>query len=105
MKSVLNLSVSNQDKQKMTTIGSTTHPVTTYTKDDFLTPAAVAKKFNITTSQATEIMKKLIFKRAVFALNGHKTPIILRFGNNSTMRLHPMAFDIFQEYINNQKAK
>ena len=104
MKSVHNNYATKEDMEKMLTIGSILHPVTNYTKDDFLTPARVAQKFGISTEKAKEIMKQINFKKTVFALNGHKTPVIIRF-NRGTLKLHPMAFQVFQEYIDNQKVK
>ena len=105
MKSTHNRTVTKEDTKKMSTVGNTTHPATNYTKDDFLTPALVAKKFNISTDEALNLMKKINFKKAVFALNGHRTPMVIRFSNNSTLHLHPMAIPAFQEYIDKQKAK
>ena len=103
MKPVHHQIATKEDRENIPSVGTSIHPATNYTKDDFLTPARVAKKFGITTKQATDLMKKLAFNRAVFILNGHKSPIIIRL--NGSIHLHPMAFDVFQQQINNQKAK
>ena len=98
MKYLQNRNVTKEDKKKMVTVGSNSKPVTNFTKADFMTPAQVGQKFNISTQEATKLMKNLNFKRAVFALNGHKTPVILTF--NSYLYLHPMALEAFQQEVN-----
>jgi len=102
MKFLQNCNVTKEDKKKMVTVGSNSRPVKNFTKADFMTPAQVGKKFNISTQEAMDFMKKLNFKRAIFALNGHKTPVILRF--KGYLYLHPMALEAFQQEIN-QKVK
>ena len=101
MKSIHNLTPTNQEKEKILTVGNSWHPVKAYKKTDFLSPVQVGKKFNITTEQATGIMKKMAFNRVIFALNGHKTPVIVKF--NSHVRLHPMAIEAFEQYIQNKR--
>ena len=106
MKSVLHLNVKTEDQKKMTVIGSQFSPVTNYTKDDFLSPSKVAKKFNISTEEARNLMQKLMRYGIVFGLNGHKKPVVSRATKGSnTLFLHPMAISVFQEYVNKQKAK
>jgi len=106
MKSTHNLVVTKENAKNMTIIGDPFHPVTEYTKDDFLSPSKVAKKFGISTENARNLMKKLEHKGIVFGLNGHKKPVISKAKPNShTLFLHPMAIEVFQEYLNNQKVK
>lgn len=104
MKSVHGKSATAEDCKRLKTVGSLTNPITTYSKDDYLTPAKVAKRFDISTEKAKSIMKTLIFKHATFVINGHKSPVIVNMGTG-TPRLHPLAIDIFQDYLNKQKAK
>lgn len=104
MKSVHGKSATIEDCKRLKTVGSLAKPITTYTKDDYLTPAKVAKQFNISTEKAKSIMKTLIFKHATFVINGHKSPVIVYMGTG-TPRLHPLAIDIFREYIDKQNQR
>ena len=101
MKYLVNISATKEEKEKLFSVGEAFHPVTNFTRADFLTPAMVGKKFDLTTKEAMEFMKKLCSKRAVFVLNGHKMPIILRM--NRYLYLHPMAVEAFQQQINQRK--
>ena len=103
MKSVHNIVATKEEKQKLTSIGSAINPVKSYTKEDFLTPGKVAKKFNISTEEARKIMRKLSLKRAIFVLNNHKSSIIVKRGKNSTPYLHPMAIEAFQDYLKKER--
>ena len=105
MKSVHNKNITKEEAKKMVNVGTINKPVNTYTKDDYLTAAKLEKKFDISTTEARKKKKKLNFKRAVFALNGHKTPVIVRLGTSSTLKAHPMAMEVIQQEINKQKVK
>jgi len=102
MKPLFNIFATKETRKKMVSVGSSTQPAK-YTKDDFLTPGQVAKKFGISTDTAKEVMKKLNFERAIFVLNGHKAKIIMRHSDGKSMRLHPMATEAFQKYLDTQK--
>lgn len=102
MKSVLHRVANTEFTKTHTTIGSTMNPVK-YSKSDYLLPSMVAKKFDITTKQATEFMRILCIRRYTFAVNGHKSPVIIRTGGNS-YALHPMAHEIFQEFLEKQRG-
>ena len=104
MKSVLHAFVTKKARENMVSVGNKRAPEATYTKADFLTPGKVAEKFNISSEKARKLMKDLIFKRAYFALNGHKAPIATRFGKGgSNLYLHPMALEAFKQYLEQQK--
>ena len=103
MKSLANRYVSKEDKQKIVNVGDPFHAIKTYTRADFLTPLQVSKKFKISAEEAEKTMKRMVLNRAVFGLNGHKTPIIVKL--NSHIRLHPMACEAFQKYIDSKKVR
>ena len=103
MKSTYNVFASKETRKKMVSVGKSFQPVK-YTKDDFLTPGQVAKKFGISTDTAKEVMKKLNFERAIFVLNGHKAKIIMRHSDGKSMRLHPMALEAFKKHLDTQKG-
>lgn len=103
MKSVHHYFVTKEDKEKMPHVGNTTQSIK-FTKADYLSPSAVAKKFSISTDKARNVMKALVFKRATFAVNGHLSPIITQFNQtNKTMYLHPLAIDAFKKLLEEQK--
>ena len=104
MKYVKNTILTNEEREKMFSIGTPNAPET-FTKDDYLTPAKVAKKFGISTENARSIMKRLMFKRANFALNGHRSPIVTNLGKKGAgfYYLHPLAITAFQQYLEKQK--
>ena len=104
MKAIYNVFITKETEKKLVSVGG--HfgkPKATYTKDDYLSPSQVAKKFNISLEKAKNLMKKLIFKRAIFVLNGHKAPIITRLGKEKSIYLHPMGISAFQKYLEEQK--
>ena len=84
--------------------GSASEPVTSYKKCDFLTPTKVAKKFGIAPEEALAIMQKLMRQGVVFGLNGNKKNVVQKSLKGGTLHLHPMAIEVFQEYLN-KKAK
>jgi hypothetical protein len=95
---------SKEESQNMVSKGSAFKPQNNYTKADFLLPNQVAKKFNISTEEARNLMKSLMFRNALFALNGRKTPIIVNLGKHGSMYLHPMAMEAFQQQLDKQKG-
>ena len=104
MKATYNVFVTKEDKKNLVSVGgSFGHQKANYTKDDYLTPTQVAKKFNFTLDQAKNTMKNLIFKRAIFMLNGHKAPIVTRLGKAASMYLHPMGIEAFKKHLSEQK--
>ena len=105
MKSTHGVFIAKETEKKLVSVGGRFgHQTATYTKSDYLTPSKVAKKFGISTEKAKSIMKNLIFKRAYFALNGHKAQIVTRMGKTGDcIYLHPLAIDAFKKYIDHQK--
>jgi len=103
MKSVHHAFVPHESKQNLVSIGSSYNPNKSFTKDDFLPPRNVAKKFNISIEDARIVMKSLLSRRAIFVLNGHRAQIITNLGKQHGLFLHPLATEIFQEYLNKQR--
>ena len=105
MKSIHNVFLTKEKEKKLSSIGGRFGASATYNKDDYLTPNKVAKKFNISTEEAKTIMKNLLFKRTIFALNGRKAQMITRLGKSSgsALYLHPLALEAFQKHIGEQK--
>ena len=103
MKATYNSFLPKETEKKVITVGSRNGSQVTYKKADYLTPSKVAKKFNITTVKAEKLMKSLIFNRAIFGLNGHKSQIVVRLGTSDRMYLHPMGTAAFQKYLDEQK--
>jgi len=96
--------VTSKNASTMHIYGSAYEPVTTYKKSDFLTPTMVAKKFGIAKEVASTLMQRLMRQGIVFGLNGNKKNVVQRSKNGETLYLHPMAIEVFQEYLN-KKAK
>jgi hypothetical protein len=104
MKATYNDFVTKEAEKKLVSVGGRFgKPKAIYTKDDFMTPGQVAKKFNITLEQAKNTMKDLVFKRSIFMLNGHKAPIVTRLGKPASIYLHPMGIAAFQKHLDEQK--
>ena len=105
MKSVYDSFLALKTRKKLAFSEQKTDSTNAYKREDFLTPGMVAKKFKISTEQALGTMKKLAFKRAYFALNGHKSPIVTRLGSHNSKQvfLHPMAIQAFQDILDKQK--
>jgi hypothetical protein len=95
--------ITKESKKKMVSVGESFQPSIKYTKDDYLTPGKVAKHFGIGIEKARDVMKTLVFKRAAFALNGHKSQIVVRFGKQNGLFLHPMAIEAFKKHLSEQK--
>ena len=102
MKSIRRTFATKEDREKLVVVGEFNNPATNYTKDDFMTAGKVGKKFNISTKEAQDMMKKLNFRRASFVLNNHLIPIIVRL--KGSLYLHPMALEAFQRHLDKQKA-
>ena len=104
MKSTHGVYIPKEDEKKFVSVGGRFGAAAQYTKSDYLTPGKVAEKFGISIEKAKNIMKDLIFKRASFALNAHKAPIVTKMGKSGEcMYLHPLALEAFQKYIDPQK--
>ena len=103
MKLLYNKSATQEEKQKYFNIGTSSKPVKSYTKDDFLTPGKVAKTFNISIDEAKKMMRTLLIRRAIFILNNHKTQIVVNMGTSSNPYLHPMAVEAFREYLQKER--
>ena len=104
MKPTYHVFVTKEDEKNLVSVGGRFgRPKATYTKDDYLTPSAVAKKFDITLDQARNTMKTLVFKRSIFILNGHKAPIVTRLGKDKALYLHPMGIEAFKKHLGEQK--
>ena len=104
MKSVHNKLVTKEEAQKFESVGSVTEPKNDYTKSDFLTPSKVAKKFNVSTEQVRNLMERLDRHNASFILNGRMSKIVVNLGKRGSLYLHPMAIEIFQQRLNQQKG-
>ena len=103
MKSIHHDFLTKKEGEKLVYASSRIPSSTTYTKDDFLTPGKVAKKFGISTEKAKLIMKDLMFKHAAFSLNGRKSQIVVKMGRDHSMYVHPLALVAFEQYLSQQK--
>ena len=105
MKSIHDVFLTKEKEEKLLSVGGRFSSSATYTKNDYLTPGKVAKKFGISTEKAKDIMKNLLLKRTIFALNGHKAQIVTKLGktSGSSMFLHPLALEVFKKHISEQK--
>jgi len=103
MQSVHRAFLTTETKQKILSIGSPSNPNNSFTKADFLPPNKVAKQFDIPIETARELMKTLLLKRTFFALNGHKALVVSNMGKQHGLFLHPLATEIFQEFLTKQR--
>lgn len=104
MKSVLHANANQEFAENHKMVGNPGNPVK-YTKNDFLDAKKVAEMFGISTAEATKFMRILCIKHTLFGANGHKAPVVIRTsktGNNFS--LHPMAHEIFQEFLTKQRG-
>ena len=108
MKAVYKAFATKEDAKTLARGGSKSfEKPTPYTRDDFLTPGQVAKKFKIATKTAEDLMKKLRKNRMAFIANGHRGQIIVDLRKHGSVYLNPLAIDAFKQYLDqeNQKAK
>ena len=103
MRPTYNDFVTKESRKKLPSADKNSQSATPYTKSDYLTPGKVAKKFNMSVEEAKKAMNKILFKRAAFTINGHKAPVITRFGT-SNIYLHPMGVEAFKKYLDEQKG-
>lgn len=105
MKSIHHDFLTKEAEEKIGNIGSRQGERITYTRADYLTPGKVAQRFGITLERAKDLMKSLVFKRATFGVNGHKSQIVVRLGKGTgtALYLHPLAIEAFQKYIGERK--
>jgi len=97
------LDLTEERKSGMKKVGTSGEPQV-FTKDDFLTKRFLATKFKISTELAEKTMKKMQLAKTKFIVNGHAAPVVVQY-KSKTPRVHPMALDIFEEYLNKEKAK
>jgi len=74
-----------------------------FTKADFLTAAAFAKKYGFSKENVEKLMKNLDFHKKSFILNGHKTSIVCG-ATQGNLKIHPMAAEHFKELLTKQKG-
>lgn len=104
MKTTHDKYATREDAEKLVSVGRPRQLAPAYTKADFLPPEKVAKKFDISLEEARKLMKQLKFRNASFVLNGHMAKAIVDLGNKGCVYLHPMATEVFEKHLNNQKA-
>lgn len=88
-----------------------------FTREDFMTPLAVAKKLGHDVETVAKTMQAQFRKDTkiiVDARNHHQAPMVYRISNiggsinNSTktpLRLHPLGLEKFKELLEQKKAK
>ena len=104
MKPIRNVFVRREEKPNYVCVGSAFRGVVSYTINDFYTPAQVAEKCGISRVDAKKFMQTLKTRGAVFVLNDHKTPIVIRRTKTSGLYVHAMGLDAFkQELIKEQR--
>ena len=103
MKSVHHAFVTTESKQNLVSIGTPSNPNKSFTKADFMPPHKVAKQFNIPIETARELMKTLLIRQTIFVLNGHKAQVVSSLGKEKGLFLHPLATEIFQEFLTKQR--
>ena len=97
------LSTSQNRDQAPKRFGTSKDPLV-FKKEEFLTKRSLAVKFQISTNQVEEIMEKMQKRKEKIFVNGHATPAIIHY-DPRTPRVHPLALDIFQQYLDKEKAK
>lgn len=102
MKSVLGKFATTEARKNLVNVGSSFNLAKDYTRDDFLTPSSVGKKFSIDTIEAKKLMEKLYKRQTTFVSNGHKSLVVLKL--KGSLVLHPMAQTIFQQHLDKQKG-
>ena len=85
-------------------VGDSTHPVQTFTKADYKSKRSLAAQFKVSQELVEKTLKTMQQKRVKFIINGHPSLVVVD-NNNKTPRVHPMALDVFEQYLNEQKAK
>jgi hypothetical protein len=103
MKSVHHAFLPAESRQNLVSIGSPSNPDKSFTKADFLPPNKVAKKFDIPLEMARILMKTLLTQQSIFILNGHKARVVSTLGKQHGLFLHPLATEIFQEFLTKQR--
>ena len=104
MKLVRDRLITKEDAKKFESVGSVTEPKNDYSKADFLTPGKVAEKFGISIEKVKTLMQQMERHNASFVLNGRMARIVVNMGKRGCLYLHPMATEIFQQRLNQQKG-
>ena len=91
-------------KNSVKKIGTSLCPIQTFTKADYKTKRSLAAQFKVSQELVEKTLKTLKLKKVKFIINGHSSPVVLDEAHN-TPRVHPMAIDIFETYLNQEKAK
>ena len=97
--------VSNiSEKPKNRAVGLPGKPVKNFNKTDYLTKRSLVAKFHESQELIEKTIKTLRVHKISFNVNGHRSPVVMD-KYSDTPRVHPMALDIFKEYLEKQKAK
>ena len=104
MKSTHHRLITKEEAQKLPSINTSNEPMKSYTKADFMTPGKVAEKFNITTEEASNLMKKLKRHNSSFMLNGRLAMLVVDLGKHGALYLHPMGTSVFQQHLSKQRG-
>ena len=96
--------INTTETGKKVGVGTTSKTPIVFKKEDFLTKRFLAAKFHENQELIEKTIKNMQLHKASFVVNGHRSPVVMdRYSN--TPRVHPMALDIFKEYLEKQKAK
>lgn len=102
IKKIQTLTPTENTKTKV--MGTQSKPLQTFKKSDFLTKRFLAARFHESQELIEKTIKNLQLHHASFTINGHRSPVVMdRY--TDTPRVHPMALDVFKEYLEKQKAK
>ena len=87
------------------TVGSRKDPVNSFKKGDFLSKRSLASKFKESADLIDKTLKHMYSHKVSFSVNGRRSLIVTKDVSGQILHLHPLAMDIFKEYIEKQKAK
>ena len=94
--------INDEKKSNILRFGSATHPIK-LKKEDFLIKRDLTKKFSTNNASVQKVLDKIYKNNISLIVNGHKVYAVVFKTGSRTMQLHPLALDIFQDYLERQK--
>jgi len=86
-----------------TALNETKFKSNSFKKSDFLSGAQLARKFDLDKIMVQDILLHLYKSKFLINVNGRKATAVYSQNDLSTIYLHPLAIDIFKQYIDKQK--
>lgn len=94
--------INGEKKSNILIFGSATNPIK-LKKEDFLIKRDLTKKFSTSNASVQKALDTIYKQNISLVVNGHKVYAVVFKTGSKTMQLHPLALNIFQDYLERQK--